>query len=50
MTGQSVIVAIRATMGRSSFSTTGRARMLFNVSRSIMLAFPRRLSSIIPAA
>ena len=31
MSGQSVIVAMRATTGRFSLSTTGRARMPLNV-------------------
>jgi hypothetical protein len=32
ISGQSVIVAMRATTGRFSLSTTARARMLFTVS------------------
>src|SRR5690348_3637102 len=49
MSGQSVIVAMRATTGRLSLSTTGRARMLRSVRVGWRMSWlrPRRLLEIL---
>src|SRR5260370_395005 len=49
ISGQSVMVAMRATTGRLSFSTTGRARRLRRVTAGCRMSWlrPRRLLNIL---